>query len=328
MALDLKSLAAAREMLSRNKEENEAEHERRKREIYYKSPEIKQIDARLKAIMIEVFAIATGKKGSLEALETESLDLQIAKAEKLCEMGYSPEYLSEICDCKICKDTGYVMGKICTCLKKLYGEECAKRLSDLVKTDSGDFYDFNLTFYDDTVDYKSGASPRKRMEIIKNACEVYANNFSLNSINLLFRGAPGLGKTFLSACVARTVAKRGFSVVYETAQSAFEAIEERKFSRDPDSVASEKIRKLFECDLLILDDLGNELPGAFSSAALYQIINTRLADKKPMILVTGFSQNEIAKRYSAQTASRLDGEFFALEFCGRDIRTIKKERGI
>ncbi len=328
MALDGKTLALARERLLRMKEENETEHERRKREIYYKAPEIKEMDARLRMIMMEVFAIATGKKGSLADLEEESLTVQMKKAERLCELGYSAEYLSEICDCKICKDSGYVMGRMCDCLKALYRDESAKRLSDLVKTDSGNFADFKLNFYDDNVDYKLGASPRKRMEIVKNACEIYAQNFSINSINLLLRGAPGLGKTFLSACIAREVAKRGYSVVYETAQNAFEAMEERKFSRDPESVALEKTRKIFESDLLILDDLGTELPGAFSTAALYQIISTRIAEKKPMILVTGFSQIEISKRYSAQIASRIDGDFHALEFCGRDIRTIKKERGI
>ena len=162
------------------------------------------------------------------------------------------------------------------------------------------------------------------MEIIYDACAGYAHQFGRKPANLLLFGAPGLGKTFLSAAIAREVSGEGYSVVYDTAAHIFERFEMQKFGREEG--AESDVERILGCDLLILDDLGTEMTTAFVQSALYQIINTRLMERKSTILSTNLMPGEIARRYSAQIASRIEGEYQMLPFFGEDIRKLKKER--
>ena len=168
------------------------------------------------------------------------------------------------------------------------------------------------------------------MKFVYNYCREYAANFSSASPSLLFRGGPGLGKTFLSACIAREVASNGFSVAYESAPRALGEFEAQRFSRDEAErdAASVKVRDYLECDLMILDDLGTEMTTSFTVSALYQLVNTRLIESRQTIISTNLSDEEIVRRYGPQTASRLAGEYELLSFAGSDIRRIKKERGL
>jgi DNA replication protein DnaC len=162
------------------------------------------------------------------------------------------------------------------------------------------------------------------MEKTFQLCRRYAFEFSERADNLLFSGGTGLGKTFLSACIARTVADRGYSVVYESAGHLFAKLERAKFFGDEE--AREDIKKYTMCDLLIIDDLGTEMPGQFVNSALYNLVNDRLLAGKPMIISTNLNVEDMSRRYSPQIASRLHGNFTRLTFVGEDIRVLKNRR--
>ena len=142
------------------------------------------------------------------------------------------------------------------------------------------------------------------MERIYDACRDYAYEFSPRSGNLLLSGDPGLGKTFLSACIARVVSETGHSVVYDTAAHIFERFEAQKFSRDETGGADEDISRLLRCDLLIIDDLGTELTTEFVRSAFYQIVDTRLMTNKKTIISTNLSPAELSRRYAQQRRIR------------------------
>jgi DNA replication protein DnaC len=258
------------------------------------------------------------------------LELQARRAELLVENGWPIDYLDDIYSCKKCRDTGYVAGKICSCLKELYDQEVAKSLSCLLNLGEQSFEAFDLSYYDDKPDPLTGISPRQSMEIVYHNCLEYAHNFERRTESLLLRGGTGLGKTFLSACIARVVSAKGFSVVYDTAVSALGAFEAQKFARTPEEAeeAEFRVRQMLDCDLMILDDLGTEMVTSFSSSALYTLINTRILNNRKTVINTNLSSEELRRRYSPQICSRLEGEFWNLEFVGRDIRAIKKERGL
>lgn len=331
MALDGKVLARARDDLDEIKHNNETELNRRRAEVYARLPEVKATELRLRSLMVKVIGTAI-KKGedagkAVEEIAEESLALQDKLARILEDNGYPGDYLDDIYNCKKCRDTGFVGGKPCSCLMKLYNAERSKDLSNLLHLGEERFENFDLKYYSDTLMKGSRQTEREWMQSVFRICKSYATNFGESSVNLLFQGSTGLGKTYLSACIARVVATNGFSVVYETAVGAVELLEKQKFGRSEEyENNSEAVRKILECDLLILDDLGTEMYTSFTASALYTIINTRLMTGHKTIISTNLSDDELSKRYAPQLVSRLDGEFERMQFVGRDIRLQKKER--
>lgn len=322
MALDGKLLARARENLENLHANNVAEHYLRQEKIYSRIPEIERIDTRLRTQMTELVGLTLRGGAELntaiKTLEDESLALQAKKAELLVERGYEMDYLDDIFSCPACRDTGYVGGKMCSCLKAMYNAEVTRELGTLLKNSDECFEKLDLSLYGDA---------RESMEIVYNTCREYANSFSDRSMNLMFQGGTGLGKTFLSACIARVVAGNGHSVCYDTASSALEAFETKKFSRDAQTAenAAVKVERMLDCELMILDDLGTEMSTPMSVSALYTLINTRLVNGRKTVISTNLTDAELSKRYNPQICSRLEGEFTKLPFFGSDIRLTKKE---
>jgi DNA replication protein DnaC len=182
---------------------------------------------------------------------------------------------------------------------------------------SQSFDTFSLDWYSD----------QSTMQVNYDICVEYAHNFGKQPGNLLLFGNPGLGKTHLSAAIAREVSERGYSVVYDTAVNVFAQFEQQKFTRDEDGQAGDGVSRILNCDLLILDDLGTEMTTSFVQSALYQIVNTRLMAKKSTIISTNLPPQEIGRRYQQAVASRIEGEYRIVPFFGEDIRRLKKERG-
>ena len=328
--MDGRVLALAREEKENIRRGAVQTDRRRHEEVYARVPEMRQLDRQIAALVPRAAAAALGGGRDLEELRRESLDLQARRAELLVENGWPIDYLDGAWDCPRCRDTGYVRGQMCSCLKKLYGKAQARELSALLKLGSESFGTFDLGLYDDRPDPASGVAPRVQMETVFGICYDYALDFGKRRENYLFRGGTGLGKTFLSACIAREVANQGYSVVYETAVGALAAFEAQKFSRDgEDSAQAEAlVRRMCACDLLILDDLGTEMTTEFSRSAFYTLINTRLLGRKKTVISTNLTAAQMAKRYTPQIISRLEGEYQVLAFAGTDIRVLKKERGL
>ena len=246
------------------------------------------------------------------------------RAELLVEHGMPTDYLDEIVSCPICRDTGICGGQPCSCLETLYNRELTKELSALLRHGDESFEHFDFSLYS-TVPDARGLTPRRVIESYFAICRRFAANYPDVSRNLLLWGEPGLGKTYLSACIAREVAKKGYSVSYGSAASALDAFERQKFSRDPDEVeeAGRRVKRMLSCDLMILDDLGTEMVTPMSVSALYTLINTRLNENRRTIISTNCSDEELARRYTPQICSRIQGEFLELPFYGADIRRLR-----
>lgn len=328
MAHDGKLLARARTQLDNIRGENEAEHQRRVFAVYDRVPEIQRIDLRMRAQMAELVRLTVSRREDmgerLEALKSENLDLQMRKAELLTENGYPIDYMNDIYSCEKCRDTGTFHGRPCDCLEKLYNAELTKELGTLMQSGDESFGLFDLSLYENRP--VNGVVPREIMTRIYEACRKFADSFPHVSSNLLFQGAPGLGKTYLSACIARTVAAKGLSVCYDSASAALDTFEKQKFSRDAAEAeaAGARVQRMLDCDLMILDDLGTEMITPMSLSSLYTLINTRLVNGKRMIISTNLKDAELQNAYTPQIFSRLSGEFLHLPFVGKDIRLIKK----
>ena len=335
MTHDGRLLARAREALEDERRENLAEQQRRTDLIYHRIPEIESIDRRMRSQMSDLVRLTLSKPADLshrlEKLQKENLDLQMRKAELLHAQGFPIDYLDEIVSCKVCGDTGMVDGRLCACMERRYNRELTKELSVLLRSGDESFERFDLSLYPDTPEQESGVSARSAMRIVFSACRGFADSFPdvpANLRNLLLRGESGLGKTYLSACIARSVAERGYSVCYDTASAALEAFEKQKFSRIPEEAEAAALRaeRMLSCDLMILDDLGTEMPTPAAASALYTLINTRLTRSLHTVISTNCSDDELRRRYSPQICSRLFGEFLELPFYGNDIRLMKRNQ--
>ena len=326
MAYSTEVVKRARERLAQAREDRESENRQHLAEAYSRVPRIREIDIQLRRTMAQAAqaAFLQGSDGRelLEQARQENLSLQ-QEREELVRQYFEEGYLDDSPICRLCGGTGYVGSTMCECLTELCRQEQKKEISILAGKES--FSQFRLDYYPDRIDPMYGASPRTIMERNFQTCRKYAMYFGQNAGNLLFVGGTGLGKTFLSACIARTVADRGFSVAYETAAHLFGNLEKARFNPTEDS--RREAEKYTACDLLILDDLGTEMPGQFVTAALYSLLNDRILAGKPMVISTNLNVEEMSRRYSPQIASRLHGGFARLTFVGEDIRVLRN-RGV
>ena len=315
----------ARQRLESMKADRESQQQARLREVYDTLPRVREIDRQLRSSMVlaaqAAFLKGTDGKEALANVRQANLTLQQERKALIADK-FPPEYLDESPICSRCGGSGYIGSTMCVCLLELCRQEQKKELSLLAAGDKR-FADFRLDYYPDRTDPKYGISARAVMTRTLDICRRYAADFTPRSGNLLLNGGTGLGKTFLSACIAREVADKGFSVAYESAQHLFAKLEKHRFHPDEDSALA--VEKINGCDLLIVDDLGTELTGNFIIAALYALVNDRLLAGKPMIISTNLNISEIKERYSPQIASRLQGSFQLLPFLGEDIRVIKNK---
>ena len=331
MGYEAAVLRRAAKRLAQRRRRREEEQERRRREICAQLPRVAEIDRELKGTIYQIIA-ASLREGrdpapSIKVIRDRNLDLQAEKARLLTEHGWPADALDDKPACPKCGDTGWVGASMCSCLRQLCAQEQIAELSKLLDLGEQSFDTFSLDFYSPLPWPGEELSPRENMEFILEVCSNYARKFGKFYFhNLFLTGAPGLGKTFLSACIARTVSEQGFSVVYDTAVNVFARFEEQKFARDREEAgeAKDETRRYLGCDLLILDDLGSELTTPFVQSALYTLINSRLSADKRTVISSNLSMDQVRQRYTPQIASRLEGEYRVLPFYGDDIRLLRK----
>lgn len=283
---------------------------------YTANARLGEIDTELSSFGAQLAITAlSGNKQKLSALQKQVSCLSLEKAEILKKAG-----VKEIAyDCDLCKDTGYVSGKVCTCIKCEAAKVMAENLSAKMPLENSRFDNFDLKYYSDKTD-RGGENPRRRMTSILKLCREYAINFSPESSeNLLFMGNTGIGKTHITLAIVGEVIKKGYLSVYSSCENLFSVIEAEKFSGE----GRGNYDAILSCDLLVMDDLGAEMVTQFTKSALYNIINTRLLSSKPTIINTNLTMKEIELKYSQRISSRLIGEYNCNKFLGDDIRQQK-----
>ena len=295
-----------------------AEH---RREVYAKIPQMQALDAEISRAAADA-AKAIGMQGDaqkyVQSLSERNLAAQEKRRVLLRENGYPEDYLKEKHTCSLCSDTGFCGGIRCKCVDDLMRRIAYSSLCSDFPVERSTFESFNLGFYSKRADPKTGVVPYTRMEEVLNYCKQYAADFDMHSPSLFMYGETGLGKTHLSLAIAGAVTKKGFGVIYGSAQNLLDRIEREHFKGE-DEGANDAI---LGCDLLILDDLGAEFSTQFSVSAVYNILNTRLMSGKPVIISTNLTIKELEKRYTRRITSRIFGTYTTLAFVGSDVRQL------
>lgn len=333
MSYDAAIVQRASARLARRKEIRERRRWDLEQELYRRQPRLRELDRAIGGTMAELAGLAISGKPiqadgpEIADIRRRNLELQAQRAELLHTLGYEPDALDPTPACAKCGDSGWAGAEMCTCLKELCAQEQMKALTALLNlTDEQNFDRLRLDVYSDQP-WEGKRSPRENMKRVVTVCEGFARRFPDYPLhNLLLSGGTGLGKTFLSGCIAREVSGRGYSVVYDTAISLFSTFEAKKFSRDlgQERQARDDTRRYLNCDLLILDDLGSELTTPLAQSTLYEVVNSRLQGGKHTIISTNLSMEQIGARYTPQVVSRLAGAYQELTFYGDDIRRMRR----
>ena len=278
--------------------------------------ELEQISLKLKKNGAEVAkCYLAGDTVGADKIIKQSLELTSRKQHIEQEIGVcEPE-----ADCTLCNDTGYVKGRICKCVEAIAKEIAYADLAKDAPLAQSSFDNFSLEYYSDNSE--NGMSDKARMSAIYDYCKNYAANFTAGADSILLLGGTGLGKTHLSLAVAGEVIKKGYAVIYGTAQNLFNQMNREHFSYGDDT--DRLMQEAIDCDLLIIDDLGTEFSTQFTLSCVYNIINTRILKGKPCVISSNYSLSELEKIYSPRVMSRIIGYYTMKQFFGSDIRQIK-----
>lgn len=296
--------------------------EDRKIELRAKFPEIGELDRAIADLGLEAMheAVGGGENATerIEILKNQSLELQNARKKFLLEKGYPEDYTKVHYECEKCGDTGYIDMKMCDCMKKalvLAGYE-SSGIGKLMQTQT--FASFSLDFY------RSKAETYEKMKHNFEHIKSFAEGFTTSKCeNLALFGGTGLGKTHLSTAAAKTVIDRGYDVLYVTAVSMIGDFEKERFGSGYSDTEINSLGRYYDCDLLIVDDIGTEVTNQFTVSVLYNVINTRLSKQKSTVISTNLSPSELRNRYWDRIASRIFGEYTPLLFEGTDVRMQK-----
>lgn len=247
------------------------------------------------------------------------------KENLLTSNGYPKNYLEEIYHCRDCKDSGYINGKKCHCFRQaelnlLYE---SSNLQSILEKENFDAFD--LDYYNK--EYKDPNTGNNAYSIAMRAydtCVQFTTNFDIKFENLLLYGDVGVGKTFLTHCVAKALLDTGHSVIYFTGHELFDTLAQQKFHSHEQNAIPEAYNHILDCDLLIIDDLGTELSNSFSTSQLFLCINERFLRKKSTMISTNLSLGNISETYSERIFSRLYGNYKLIKLIGEDIRMKKR----
>ncbi len=261
---------------------------------------------------------------TLEELKKANAALTKKKEALLVAGGYPADYLTPVYVCPDCKDTGMIGDERCHCFKQAVVDLLYAQSNIASSIETENFDTFSFQYYSDTlVDPKTNLTARQNMERIYDTCRSFVQNFDTEGGNLLFYGNSGLGKTFLSHCIAGDLLKTAHTVLYLTSYELFEILGKAMYEEDKD-VRAASYEHILDCDLLIIDDLGTELATAFTMSRLNLCINERLLNHRSTIISTNFGVQELANQYGERNFSRIFSCYTPLRFFGEDIRIQKK----
>lgn len=310
--------------------ENKAVSEQRREEVFAAIPRIAEIDRIIASTSIDAArAGLTGKTDYMEDVKAQNQMLITEKAELLKAHGYDVHYLKPIYTCPLCKDTGLVNNTYCTCYKQAVISLLYKQstLDKVLETEN--FEHFDLNFYPMENDGKHPYTPYENAGNILNKTKNFVETFDEEKGNLLFYGETGLGKTFLTNCIAKALLDTGHTVLYQSAVHLFEDVcADVLMKKMQNSDSQNTYRYIYNCDLLIIDDLGTEFTNSFVSSTLYDILNTRMREGKSTLISTNLNLQELTERYSDRISTRIFASYKVYNFYGNNIRLAKRRQAI
>lgn len=287
--------------------------------IEKKLPSLTAFDNRIATLSVQqAKSLMDGKTQQAEDIADEIAMMRVRRRSELESIGYHEEDLEPVYTCVDCQDTGFINRltghkEKCHCLKKreleiLYDQS---RIKALLKKEN-----FSKLSYE----YCTGEDLTRLQSAVR-ICKEFVDDFGKNYRNLVFCGTVGTGKSFLACCIAHELLENCHSVLYMSAPQLFDTMAQYQFGNDREGKA-EFSRELYDCELLIIDDLGTELTNSFVASSLFTIVSERHNHNHPTIITTNLSLQDIRDRYSDRTLSRVTGNYDFILLSGPDVRQL------
>ena len=294
-------------------------------EAFKRSPRLREIDKEIASTSVkQAQKLLGGDKEALNELHMQLRELKVEKEALIASLGYTSDYFEPVYTCKLCKDTGYIEGKKCSCFKQAIINTVYSQSNIREILSRENFSTFSYDYYSpNDINPTTGFSALATAQNAVDECKRFINDFNNKPKNLFFYGDTGVGKTFLSNCVAKELLDSGYSVIYFTAFQLFDILSKGVFDKDADAIAAHQ--NIFDCDLLIIDDLGTELSNAFTTSQLFLCVNERILRQKSTIISTNLSLAQINDVYSERTLSRISSNYSLIKLFGDDIRIKKRQ---
>ena len=326
MALRNSQYDAIMREYGRQQIENHHKLEERRKEIYVRLPVVRQLEAEIAERSVACAKkLLEGDKSVLDRLKEDLRDLREQKALIIRAAGYPDDYLELHYRCPDCRDTGLIDGRKCHCflqaqMKLLHAQS---NLEDVLEREN--FKALSYEYYDDTeILPQLGITNAAYMRRVVAGCREFVRDFDKKHDNLLFTGSTGVGKTFLTNCIARELMDDFHSVIYLTASDLFDVFSRNKFDYDNAEDMKDMYRFILDCELLIIDDLGTELNNSFTSSQLFYCINERMNMSRSTIISTNLTLARLRDSYTDRVTSRIMSGYRIIPLYGGDIRLLKK----
>lgn len=305
--------------------DNEYTLRRHYKEAYSRIPQLKELDDAISSLSVEkARRLLAGDESALSSLREDISRLSEEKHRLLKASRLPSDYLEPVYTCPDCRDTGYIGTEKCRCFQRavidlLYAQS---NLRGILKEEN--FNTFSLAYYSENhIDPLTGRSSKEAVSTALESCREFTDTFSSEFSNILLYGDTGVGKTFLSHCIAKELIERSYSVIYFSASQLFELFAKNTFGKK-DSQETGNCEYIYNCDLLIVDDLGSELPNAFTVSQLFTCLNERILRKNSTIISTNLALEDLKAIYSERIFSRISSSYTMLRLTGDDIRIQKK----
>jgi len=314
------------EEFERKRDKNKRSLITRQNKIYKMIPKVKEIDDKIKLTSLkmakEILSNPDDNEKIVQKTKEEIDKLKMEKAYILSEANIPIDYLELKYDCDKCKDTGYLEdGNKCHCLMQSLINRAYKMSNLETILEKENFKNFDINVFSNEPFEDEKLTPRENMLDILSIAESFVADFDKpNAPNLLFYGTTGLGKTYLCSCIAKALLDKNKIVIYQTAFTILELLSNRRFRAETSEMSEFEYNLLFECDLLIIDDLGTEITNTFTNAEIFNIVNTRILKNKKTIISTNLTPNELSSVYTDRVFSRISDKFLPLKFFGKDLR--------